>query len=796
MASITGSGAIPMFPLASRSRQVRGRHRAQFDTLESRIALSIDGVSSDAGTFAPTEGTTAEVGSQSQDAPLSVDLASPIPGSVLFASPVSLVLEFNRPILPDSLAPDVEIVQTDSDGNLTWILQPDKLSLDATSTRLSVVLSQTLAPGDYQVRVSGMSGISDIDGNPLIPDGNDLILGQFEVAVPGVTLMNAVDLGKLGPTPIEVPEALDFQTAPHGVSLYRIQLESGHFWRLGLEVTAQRDGGSLDSALSLFDDQGKFIASDEVGRTDAPKDPYFFAGLQPGTYYVGVSGVGNRPGMPGGYDPATGSPGSVPQTQKGGPYTLHVVADPVDTPPQVLRFALDHADPSDLSPTGLTLGFSRALSLTNQYGDLVPSLSKSIEVLDQGGRGWPVQVSTYSEADAKISYLFDEFLPPGHYIVKLPEQGGLVDLAGLSPVAAGEPSGVLGQFDVVGRRGEPNPLDLAALLPAAATAGVSIDLILSQGQSITYRVVVTVPGLYSLQEQSSGDPPSVQITGPDLDRPLSPTGTDEILLSPGVYSIRFEAPTGAPVHVHFFFRLPLQTDMLLANGVGQGPALSLRLITFSEVTGTPPPVSITPPVFGPFPIALPAAIALGTTDSLAGSTAGSIRADPQTLRSIPFTGTPAATTSFLGMGSDLVGRPSVPAHGSESSQRQAVAGTDLGSFHGLVRGQSLKAFPAGPARFLWESASPTGGNLEDPGARPPAQATMISFDLRRAIATAVSLRRWAILQGEFFLSWAGSWSGERPTSEATSIRLTGLIPGLGPRQPGVGSQPNPGGQCG
>ena len=96
----------------------------QFDALESRIALSIDGIPGDAGTFAPTEGTTAEVGSQSQDAPLSVDLANPIPGSVLSASPVSLVLEFNRPILPDSLASDVEIVQTDSDGNLTWITGP------------------------------------------------------------------------------------------------------------------------------------------------------------------------------------------------------------------------------------------------------------------------------------------------------------------------------------------------------------------------------------------------------------------------------------------------------------------------------------------------------------------------------------------------------------------------------------------------------------------------------------------------------------------------------------------------
>ena len=495
-------------------------------------------------------------------------------------------------------------------------------------------------------------------------------------------------------------------------------------------MTAQKDGETLDTALALFDDQGRLIASDAVGLPDTPKDPYLFAGLQQGTYYVGVSGVGNLPGLPGGYDPATGSPGSVTQTQNGGPFTLHVVADPVDTPPTVLGLTLDHADPADSAPTGLTLAFSRAIAVTGQFGDRAPSLSNAIEVVDQAGQDWPVQVSNYSEADAKISYLFDTSLPPGHYLVKLPEQGGLTDLAGLSPVAAGQPSEVLGQFDVAGRQGEQNPLDLGALLPAAAAAGVPIDVILSPGQSITYRVVVTVPGQYIFQEQSSGDPPSVQITGLALDRPLSPAGTNDTLLSPGVYSIQFEAPTDGPVQVHLFVRLSSdQTEIVLANGVGQGPALSLRLITFSEVTGTPPPVPITPPIFGPFPMALPAAIALGTTDSLAGSLAGAIRGDSQALRGIPITDTPAATTSYSGLGPGLVGRPSVAAYGSETSWQEAVPGTDLGSFQGAVRGQSLKAFPAGPARFLWESASPTGGNLEDAVATPPAQAAMININL-------------------------------------------------------------------
>src|SRR5262249_40430058 len=81
-----------------------------------------------------------------------------------------------------------------------------------------------------------------------------------------------------------------------------------------------------------FDDQGRLVATDEVGRSDAPYDPYLFAGLDAGTYYVGVSGTGNLPGPAGGYDPATGDAGSVPQSQPGGSFRLIVVADPQDPP--------------------------------------------------------------------------------------------------------------------------------------------------------------------------------------------------------------------------------------------------------------------------------------------------------------------------------------------------------------------------------------------------------------------------------------------------------------------------------
>jgi hypothetical protein len=170
--------------------------------------------------------------------------------------------------------------------------------------------------------------------------------------------------------------------------------------------------------------------------------------------------------------------------------------------------------------------------------------------------------------------------------------------------------------------------------------------------------------------------------------------------------------------------------------------------------------------------------------------AGPIRGDSQPWLGIPITDTPAATTSYSGLGSDLVGRPFVAAYGPEPAGQEAVPGAEPGSFLGALRGQSLKAFPAGPARFPWESAGSTGGNLEDAVASLPAQATMINLDLRRGIAAARGLRQWALRQGEYYLIWAGSWSGERPMSRDTSIRVIRLIPGLGPRQPAIGSQPN------
>ena len=110
-------GATLMIHFVYPIRHGKPRHRPQFDSLEGRIALTGDGNPGDLQPLDAADATTMDVASMTQEAPLSIRLIDPAPDSVLPASPLSLVLEFNRPILPDTVGSDVVLFQTDSDGN-------------------------------------------------------------------------------------------------------------------------------------------------------------------------------------------------------------------------------------------------------------------------------------------------------------------------------------------------------------------------------------------------------------------------------------------------------------------------------------------------------------------------------------------------------------------------------------------------------------------------------------------------------------------------------------------------------
>jgi hypothetical protein len=461
----------------------------------------------------------------------------------------------------------------------------------------------------------------------------------------------------VGPQLVSVSGSLDFLAHPSDVRLYQVTLAAGHFWQLGLELDAERDGSSLKSALALFDAQGHPLATDTLGRWDDPNDPYLFAGLAPGTYYVGVSGVGDLPGQPGGYDLVSGAPGSVAQDQPGGAFTLKLVADPADAPIHLLSLALDHADPLDPTPTGLTLQFSGALRLNDANGNPATTRNNAVEVVDQSGHVWPVTDLAYDEAEARVSFLFLARPPAGRYTVRLPELGGLVDLAGQAPLAPGEPAGTLGTFTVATPTAPADPHDLGAILPDAAKAGVSTAVQIAPGGSIIERFVITYPSLYTLSIQSTGGALAISRTGPDgtfaidTDQAEALHGID-VNLAPGVYQLRLTATGSQPASVHMIITDPPGLpDSILANGIGQGPALDLRLIA-PTADVVPVPVTSTTTTTS---TSSPAPTGSGL--SLAGSALAPGRAFGSGSTSAVASATAQSVALFLTPGSAPIGSP-------------------------------------------------------------------------------------------------------------------------------------------
>ena len=490
------------------------------------------------------------------------------------------------------------------------------------------------------------------------------------------------------------------------MNLYKITLPAGHFWRLGLEISAQRDGGTLASVVSLFNAQGNLIATDEIGRRNYPNDPYLFAGVEPGVYYVGVWGEGNIPGTPVGYDPATETPSSVEQTQPGGPYTLDMVADPEDTPTKLLSLTVDRADPPRSQPDRPVPRVLRG-DPPAQPGRWTRQLPEQCHRSRRpGGHVWPVTAVNYIESEASVSFLFNDPLPPGDYTVRLPEQGGLVDLAGLSPVAPGQPTGVLGTFSVNPSSTPHDPYDLGALLPDIALHGVPVHAQLSPGDSVSYRFVITFPSIYQLTTQYSGGSLAIAISraNPDSTIPVDPGGLDgvgvasDITLTPGVYELQLTANGSQPVLARLVLGTPaISVESILQSGIGQGPGLSLRLIA--------PVVALTP--FAPTPTPTPMPILPFATTS---------QQVPQALG--------------VGLGADLVGRPSPE---EENQTATVVLGVQSGA---MVFAQDLHIPQGIGSRFRLRGGYSSDGSphLEFDAVSAPTDSTMAADSVLHDLA--------------------------------------------------------------
>jgi hypothetical protein len=497
----------------------------------------------------------------------------------------SLVVQFPQEVDFLWTGLPIQLERIGPDGTATPLFDvnsPPTPSFDETGSVATFTLDQPLGPGHYRVVLTGVNDISEFLSNGLWDSTLDQSLADFTVLPDGPTLEQATDLSTIGANVQTVAGSLNLSPGQTGVALYKFTLGTGHFWRLAAELDASRIGSGLLGALTLFDSTGTPLITRDAGtgRPDFPRDPYLFKGLPPGVYYLGVSGAGNLPGTPGGYDPKTGDPGSAAFSQAGGNFQLKLAADPADAATTMTGFQLTWADMLDPSPTGLTLAFSGPIDLDSVAGGAAPT--SPVVAVDQSGKVWTLTPSGYDESKCQLSLVFDQALPAGSYTLQS-VPGGLIDLAGLAVVGPGKSSGQLATWNVSGRSKPAAVGDLGVVWPSL-TAGASLNTTLSPGQVRAIRVVIPLEGWYKLQTGGAQQILDTTRLGPDG---LVYLGGDQsrlqagvsMYLKPGVYLFTVMNPGAGPAALEWRLRpMSLDPESLVGSGVGQSAALSLRLL--------------------------------------------------------------------------------------------------------------------------------------------------------------------------------------------------------------------------
>jgi methionine-rich copper-binding protein CopC len=682
-------------------RRKFGNCRPSLERLESRLALSLTSPMGGGSTILGPSVSTLDTTSP---APLGPDLTvlstTPTSGSALTQSPTTVTVLFDRPIDSSTFGSEDVVIEQFVDGSWQDASDPANLPLETTDdsgTQLILTLPNALALGQYQIVFSGNSFLSGVDGSMLASVGSDQVLGQFTIAAPApppvappaATLATATDLGSPSTGLITVKGALDLASNPGAVQLYKIELPNGQFWRLGSAIAAERIGSPLNSLLSLFDAQGNLLLTTTTGRVDALNDPFFFTGLRGGTYYIGVSGVGNAPGQPGGYDPVSGQAGTASPTANGGTFLLNVVADPVLAPTQLLGYTIDRADPIG-PPTGVSLTFSGPLNMTSIAG----KSAQGIVLVNQAGQSFPITAIAANPGQTVYSFVWDQALPTGRYTVKIPsaDNGGLTDLAGLTPSAPGQPAGTLLSFVVVAQTLGTSDSSNIGPLYNFQNASVERQGTITPLSAANYRFVVLWDGFFKIQVQSPGVTPAVTLYGPSGIQTLSTGGPGNLLfrsihLTPGMYILQLTNPSRTTIHVDWVLASTTDFDSLLMNGVGQGPALNLRLMTpTTDGSATDANSGVSGPT---------ASNAGAAGGSVTGSTPGTSSSAGRDFASAAGLAGPVSSfTLYLSAGGTLVGRPdTAPGYTASPSASQgpgmvALSSGGIGTFQRLGFGEA------------------------------------------------------------------------------------------------------------
>ncbi|MFI5455036.1 MAG: DVUA0089 family protein [Isosphaerales bacterium] len=728
----------------------------------------------------------------------------PYNGAQLTQSPQELVLTFNQPnvnIAIDATTFDFQLERVNRDGTLTPVFDPNNPppevvnSESASVTTFNILLQEsvdpidnwyynlTLQPGKYEVELLAGVGIS-IDASGANGPGPELwdpnqphVVSEFTVLGSGATLGGATPLGTT------VTGYLNPDQYQAAVDFYQFTLAQGNLWQVGLSVSAHSIGSGLRPALTLFDAQGNVLATRDSGSglPADPTDPFLITGLPGGTYFVGVSGAGNLPYGSDGYDPVLGIPGSAGLKQPGGPFEfqLSLAAQPHVQSTGLVNFTVDRADRLDPSPTGLTLTFNGPIDVSTIF---VPDTQETaLQVVDSSGRVWPMTAEEYQVTDARLTLIFDQPLPAGHYSLVIPPQGGLTDLAGLPVTAAGEPSGVLAAWTVASSTWPSVADNLGTLWPASATdpalAGVfSQTTDLAPGQTETYRWVVTVPGFFKLQTQMESGAVSVVNSGNGSTTVLDPGTTHQLNtylmdLGDGVYGLRFINTGSQPAVVHWKLKIAsLDWEKIVYNGVGQGSALSLLLFspTPSDPTGN----------------------SIASFQATSGSAAVSV---------FPGSSGPLPASLFVTLNTGLIGQPTpagqnvTPVGPTVDEGSIAVADSTTGLQPGL-RYESMSA--PGPG----QGNSDQSGEVKPAGAGPVANDQAIRLaargseqlrldpeaDSARADERALAQSEWLVRLGSRMKSWlmpspAGSEIKSHAAAPSEAMAMVGNDAAAGSR---------------
>lgn len=631
---------------------------------------------------------------------------SPSSGSDVAARVTQISVQFDRPLDPFSLGfSDLGLVRVQQNGSITAVLDDTSTedeSLDATGTILTVTLTQPLAPGNYQLVLSGNAFLFGTDGSMLANIGVDTPLGDFSVSPPAPTLADATDLGALSATVTSAIGQLDLQHNPHDVGLYRFEVTPQYaLSQVGIEVSARQGGSALDAAILLMDSNGRSIAYNDVGRPGNAFDPYFFQGLKPGTYYVAVVGRHLGYGLTGEFDAANPPYAPTDANPAGGSYTLQLVADPGETPAAQIGFGLIRQDPLDPNPSGFSLQFNAPLDVTDSSGHMFDVMSWGVQVIDSRGRSWPVAGVSYNEAESTLTYVFRQELPQGSYRIQIPSTGGLVDLSGHRPTAK-RSDGVLGTFTIARTPVAAPPNNLGMLYPDDISGTVDRRFVIAPGATLPLRFVVLYGDTYKLTTTQSGgilgasilDPSGPADDGPPAPRLVALGANGETLstmqqFDAGVHVLTLTNPGSRPVTFRFQLSIgAYHWESLLQNGIGQGPALGLRLIapTFSDNPSSSTTTSGAAPEASPGPAAnLPAVITIATSGLLPGPATPAVPASTSSAALAPALAAGSPTGLFLTVAGQPIGSTAFSAHPAAT-----VPGTSSGHAESSVGfGQSL-----------------------------------------------------------------------------------------------------------